>query len=31
MTGDRSATTADVEKSIQIALDAADEAMDVTS
>jgi len=31
MTGDRSATTADVEKSIQIALDAADAAMDVTS
>ena len=31
MTGNRSATTADVEKSIQIALDAADAAMDVTS
>ena len=31
MAGTRSANTADVEKSIQIALDAADAAMDVTS
>ena len=31
MANNRSATTADVEKSIQIALDAADAAMDVTS
>ena len=31
MANDRSATPADVEKSIQIALDAADAAMDVTS
>ena len=31
MAGNKSATPADVEKSIQIALDAADAAMDVTS
>jgi len=31
MANNRSATPADVEKSIQIALDAADAAMDVTS
>ena len=31
MAGTRSANTTDVEKSIQIALDAADAAMDVTS